>query len=118
MACSESDRVDLRLDTLQSPILLSTCTLIASCALTGIATVYARRRGLVDVPGYRHSHDAPTPRGGGLGPVLAVFTGGAWLWSSADAMWLQCVLPGFGVVAALGWWDDHRSLSPWWRLDR
>ena len=34
---------------------------------------------------------------------------------SAGALWLG-FLPGFLIVAGIGWWDDHRPLSPWLRL--
>lgn len=87
-------------------------TCVLSLLLTGLATAYARRRGLVDRPGERHSHVEPTPRGGGAGPVTAflaasvVFTAGA-----ADGFWLQGAVPGIAVLAVTGWRDDHASLS-------
>ncbi|MEZ5465951.1 MAG: glycosyl transferase, partial [Lysobacteraceae bacterium] len=43
----------------------------ASVLFSWLALVYARRRALLDVPGERRSHSAATPRGGGIGPVLA-----------------------------------------------
>ena len=43
-----------------------------SFLLTGIATWYAGRRGLLDHPGERHSHTVVTPRGGGVGLVAAL----------------------------------------------
>jgi UDP-N-acetylmuramyl pentapeptide phosphotransferase/UDP-N-acetylglucosamine-1-phosphate transferase len=33
---------------------------------------YARRRGMLDQPGQRRSHRMPTPRGGGIGMVVAM----------------------------------------------
>src|SRR5271154_2099857 len=39
----------------------------ASAAITWIAIRYARRHQLLDLPGQRRSHAAPTPRGGGIG---------------------------------------------------
>ena len=49
--------------------------LAALAALAGLATWltlrYARHR-LVDEPGERRSHTVPTPRGGGLGIVVAL----------------------------------------------
>jgi Fuc2NAc and GlcNAc transferase len=90
---------------------------LVSFLLTGLAAWYARRRGLLDHPGERHSHTQVTPRGGGAGLVLAfvlvpllVFPGGYPEW------WLYAILPGVVVLALTGWWDDHVSLSVRYRL--
>ena len=78
------------------------------------AIFYARRRGMLDHPGQRRSHSIPTPRGGGIGMVVAVLATSplallsfapAWPWHVAVAFALGTVL-----VAAIGWWDDHHSL--------
>ncbi len=76
---------------------------------------YARRRGMLDLPGQRRSHHVPTPRGGGAGIVVAMLVclpGVGWSWSGVWAGHL--VLAGLCValllVALAGWWDDHRSL--------
>lgn len=88
-----------------------------SWLLTGLATWYAARLGLVDQPGERHSHRHPTPRGGGAGLVLAVLAVTSLLApASLPAWWLHCVAPGFVILAVTGWWDDHRSLSVRLRL--
>ena len=49
--------------------------------------------------------------------MAVVLAAGAFLAlrPSAGALWLG-FLPGFLVVAGIGWWDDHRPLSPWLRL--
>jgi UDP-N-acetylmuramyl pentapeptide phosphotransferase/UDP-N-acetylglucosamine-1-phosphate transferase len=87
-------------------------TVTLSWILTGLATWYAARVGLVDQPGERHSHRHPTPRGGGAGLVLAVVAVTSLLaQASLPAWWLHCVAPGFVILAVTGWWDDHRSLS-------
>ncbi len=44
---------------------------LLSAALVAIALAYSRRRGLLDAPGQRRLHAVPTPRGGGIGIVLA-----------------------------------------------
>jgi Fuc2NAc and GlcNAc transferase len=89
---------------------------ILSFLLTGAATYYARRRGLLDHPGERHSHSVPTPRGGGAGWVLAFFIS-----LGLEALYLGEFFPAFAglgaflagtaVLAGLGAWDDHRDLS-------
>lgn len=83
-----------------------------------LARWHALRHGLLDEPGERRSHRVPTPRGGGIGIVLA--------WGGICAAFgTTGVLPaplaaatagGLVLVAGAGWIDDHRPLSPWWRL--
>jgi Fuc2NAc and GlcNAc transferase len=83
-----------------------------SFLLTGVATWYAGRRGLLDHPGDRHSHSVVTPRGGGAGLIAAIlissllFSGG-----NQPGFWVQCVMPAVVVLAITGWWDDHAPLS-------
>src|SRR5579875_1803530 len=69
------------------------CGFVLSVLLTGAALVYAHRRGLIDQPGRRRSHDVPTPRGGGFGVVVA-------------ALAVATI-----AVAAVGWRDDHAPIS-------
>jgi Fuc2NAc and GlcNAc transferase len=87
-------------------------TVVLSWALTGLATWYAARSGLLDHPGERHSHRQPTPRGGGAGLVLALMVTTLWLADGhVPAWWTACIAPGAVLLALLGWWDDHRSLG-------
>ena len=56
-----------------APIVLS--ILLAFLIALGVvraAMAYAHRRGMYDQPGQRRSHKIPTPRGGGVGIVVAV----------------------------------------------
>jgi len=87
---------------------------LITVVLVRVALVYARRRGMLDLPGQRRSHSVPTPRGGGIGVVLALIIcmPGALLslpspWSAAVAVSLDVAL---SIVAMVGWWDDHRPL--------
>lgn len=86
-------------------------TAALSFALTGAATVYSRRVGLLDHPGERHSHRDPTPRGGGAGLVAALLAATLGF-AAADmpAWWAWGAAPGVTGLALMGWWDDHRSL--------
>jgi len=87
-------------------------TFFLSLALTGLATWFARRQGMLDVPGDRHSHDQATPRGGGAGLVLTVLLMSVALTRVyPSAAWMAGILPGFLLVALVGWWDDRVSLS-------
>ena len=75
---------------------------------------YAHRRGMLDQPGQRRSHQLPTPRGGGIGIVLAMLVCLPGVWRSFPATWPFGVIAGLMgaliLVALAGWWDDHRSL--------
>lgn len=88
-----------------------------SALLTLGAIRYARRRGLLDAPGERRSHLRSTPRGGGIGIVvacLALLAATAVRSDEPRPWWLAAA--GLVVVAAAGWWDDHRPLPAWPRL--
>lgn len=90
---------------------------VVSALGTAWALRHAHRHGLFDVPGERRSHRLETPRGGGIGIVLAcqgclvvmaLNEGGNARW------WL--VAAGLTLVAGIGWLDDHRPLPAWPRL--
>ncbi len=91
-------------------IVLVTGVTFFSGILTGLAAWYAHRSGMVDHPGERHSHMVDTPRGGGIGIILALLMASPFLISGGDDSWLKCILPGMLVLAVLGWRDDHVSL--------
>jgi UDP-N-acetylmuramyl pentapeptide phosphotransferase/UDP-N-acetylglucosamine-1-phosphate transferase len=96
----------------QAYLLIIATTVLLSWLLTGAATWYASRAGLLDHPGQRHSHRLPTPRGGGAGLVATlVLVTTVLAPAAAPAYWVACILPGMIVLAITGWWDDHRSLS-------
>jgi Fuc2NAc and GlcNAc transferase len=87
-----------------------TVALGASFALVFGLVAVAQRRGLLDVPNERSSHTRPTPRGGGLGLVLALvgvllFTPSAGFGRSETLLALGGVL----AVSLIGWLDDQRG---------
>lgn len=84
---------------------------IGSLVATGLARRYALRRHLLDEPGERRSHRVATPRGGGLGPALALAAFLAFA-PAADLAIARPVLAWLGLVlvAGVGAWDDHRAL--------
>lgn len=95
-------------------------SLLITLLLVRGAIGYAHRRGMLDHPGQRRSHRLPTPRGGGIGIVVAMLIclpGALW---SRPAAWPLGVIAGLLValllVALAGWWDDHRALPIWPRL--
>jgi len=92
---------------------LFTALLITLLLVRG-AIGYAHRRGMLDHPGQRRSHNLATPRGGGIGIVAAMLVclpGTLW---SLPAAWPLSVIAGLlgalVLVALAGWWDDHQSL--------
>ena len=92
---------------------------IACAALSWIVTELVRRwsvrRQLFDMPGDRSSHTLPTPRGGGLGIVLAALIGVSYLTylhSSALRGWAIAATL-LAIVSAI---DDYRSLRAGVRL--
>jgi len=98
------------LTTLEDLLWLA-ATFALSAVLTWAALRYARRRNLVDIPGQRRSHSAPTPRGGGIGlcvaSIVALLATGLFL----DGVSLQLrIALALALVAAVGWLDDHRPL--------
>ena len=94
----------------------------ASMLLAVIVTAwmlgFARRKGMLDVPGQRRSHTLPTPRGGGLGLVLGSLAGVfiALYGQVRPSVLLGVMLAASLLVAVTGWIDDRRGLSPWPRL--
>ncbi|MET0067271.1 MAG: glycosyltransferase family 4 protein [Candidatus Thiodiazotropha sp.] len=90
---------------------------LLSMLLTGWLRRYALHQGLLDKPNARSSHIQVTPRGGGLGFVL-VYMGLMLLVLFHPLPGLAphyplflALLPGAGLVALIGFIDDHRDLS-------
>jgi UDP-N-acetylmuramyl pentapeptide phosphotransferase/UDP-N-acetylglucosamine-1-phosphate transferase len=94
-----------------------TCFAIA-LAGTWLARRYALRAALFDHPGERRSHAVATPRGGGIAIAVAVVPALVAM-SMNGPEWRAVFVPvlaGLALVAGVGWWDDHRPLSPALRL--
>lgn len=91
---------------------------LIAAVVTGVARRYALRSNLLDQPGERRSHQVATPRGGGISIVAVLSLGGTYLWWQAPVgeLMLPAFLAGLLLTAGIGWWDDHRPLSPWLRL--
>ena len=101
-------------------LISAACGWVVAVLLTAAALGYARRRGLIDLPGQRRSHSAPTPRGGGVGIIGAAVLVGipAWYWIDPAIHWYRLVALGIAVVAValVGWRDDHSALPVMPRL--
>ena len=79
---------------------------------------YALARHVLDIPNSRSAHTEPTPRGGGLGFVVAVLLAVPYLayvgfLVPSGSIALVCA----GVfIASLGFLDDHGHVGTLWRL--
>jgi Fuc2NAc and GlcNAc transferase len=78
---------------------------------------YALGRSLVDIPNKRSSHSLPTPRGGGLAIVVVASVGVAVQLAAGglDRGVGVGLLVGGGMIALVGWIDDHRDVRAGWR---
>lgn len=91
---------------------------LLATALTFLIRAYSLKFNVIDIPADRSSHTTPTPRGGGAAIVitltlLIVVAGflGHIQWHEACAL----IIPG-GLVATIGFIDDHKSLRSHQRL--
>lgn len=98
-------------ETIALPILA--CLISAIVVWRSIRYAHARR--LIDQPSQRRSHTLPTPRGGGIGIVIAVllcFCAPMFFSPQPSSrIFGIAVAIALTMVAAVGWIDDHRALS-------
>ena len=87
-----------------------------STIAVGIVRQLAVAHGVIDHPTTRGSHDVPTPRGGGLGAIIAIVIAfGALGVQTSEAALLVSVVACV-AVAMVGWLDDRSGLSVRTRL--
>lgn len=91
---------------------------IAAAAGTGLASRVLARRGILDLPNERSSHERATPRGGGIAVVAAIAVGVGILAAAGSTLpdGLAVVLPVALVLAIVSWADDVRGLPAAARL--
>jgi Fuc2NAc and GlcNAc transferase len=92
--------------------------MLISWVMTGGMRLYALRHNVLDEPNQRSSHSVPTPRGGGVAIVLSFLL--ACL-ISYRLGWISlehclCFVGAGGLVALIGFLDDHRHVPARWRL--
>ncbi|MHC4884869.1 MAG: MraY family glycosyltransferase [Planctomycetota bacterium] len=100
------------MNTLTATLLPLACLLV-STGLTGLLRRYALHRGMMDHPNERSSHSIPTPRGGGLAITLTFLTSVLllFLFERLPQPLFVSLFVGGGLIAGVGFWDDHSSLS-------
>lgn len=97
--------------------LLSAAAGVSLC-LTWVLRRYALARCLIDIPNERSSHRIPTPRGGGMAIALAFLGCLPVLWA-LDLLPLRLLVAlsgSGGLIALIGFLDDHYHISRRWRL--
>lgn len=72
---------------------------------------WSLRKGLLDVPNDRSSHDSPTPRGGGLVIVVVSLMLYAFITLFLTNNFKWSYLAAAGLVALISWLDDLYSVS-------
>ena len=89
-----------------------------SLGLTAAVRQYAVSRQILDHPNERSSHLRPTPRGGGVAIVASFFALAAALYGYGvvPMVFAGALLGSAGLVALLGWIDDHAHLRARWRF--
>lgn len=98
--------------------LLIAAVAFLSLCLTAVLRRYALSRSLMDVPNARSSHSIPTPRGGGVSIVIAFVLALAAL-SQAGLISVNALIAligAGGLVAIIGFMDDHGHIAARWRL--
>ncbi len=93
-----------------TPFVIGAATLAASAVLVGLVRRHALKVELLDHPSDRSSHDRPTPRGGGLGVIVAAL-GGVLAGGLPLSPPFIAALAAVVAVAIVGWQDDRASLS-------
>ena len=99
-------------------LLAGLAALVGAHVAVRLVRRYSLRHSVLDQPSERSSHTVPTPRGGGLGVVLAVALVGVPTLAAIGTPPAALALGALAVaaVAAVGWMDDHRPLPARARL--
>lgn len=94
------------------------CVGAGSLGLTYLLAHYAPQYGFFDVPNERSSHRSPIPRGGGLAILINFVVGLLVLYDNShfDRNIFIAIILGVFPVAAVGLWDDRKSLPARARL--
>jgi Fuc2NAc and GlcNAc transferase len=100
-----------------TPAILLPVVTLAAWWGTSLVRHYAIARSITDIPNGRSMHTVPTPRGGGLAifAVVSAFVALQTLLGVLDRDVGIGLLGGGGLIALVGWIDDHGHLRAKWR---
>ena len=91
---------------------------LLAAVLTPVVIFLYKRKGWLDDPKkQKHPkvvHKYPVPRGGGLAIFGAILIA-SFLYLPMDKHLIGILLGGL-ILAVVGWWDDIKNISPYWRL--
>ncbi|TWI47028.1 Fuc2NAc and GlcNAc transferase [Pseudomonas duriflava] len=101
-------------------MLLLILPIVAIVSWLGTAALrrYALSNRIIDTPNARSSHAVPTPRGGGMA-IVAVFLlaiAGLYQEGMISLSFMLALMGGGGLVAVIGFLDDHQHIAARWRL--
>jgi UDP-N-acetylmuramyl pentapeptide phosphotransferase/UDP-N-acetylglucosamine-1-phosphate transferase len=98
-------------------VLVATSACVVSVIVVALLVPVLRRRGVLDVPNRRSSHEVPIPRGGGLGLLVGLAAGlGVAAASGLPSPGWPIIL-GIALLACLGLYEDLAGDLPVaWRL--
>lgn len=98
-------------------LILCIATFFISVGVTWRVRHYAITRQMMDIPNERSSHTIPTPRGGGMGIVVAFLLALLAFGALSILSWSVVIaLVGGGLITAIvGYVDDRGHVSPLWR---
>lgn len=102
-------------ETRMHSLLLASTSFATAAVLTLLVRRWTMRRNILDHPGSRSSHTAPTPRGGGIAIVLVVLGGMVVVDLAQFASILPYVAASF-VIGIIGLIDDVRGMAALPRL--
>lgn len=91
---------------------------ILTIILTWYLRRYAIKNNIIDKPNSRSSHVVPTPKGGGVAIVVSFLCGIALFYFQGYLPLLTVIglVVSGGVIALVGFWDDHGHIAARWRL--
>ncbi|MDH0646288.1 glycosyltransferase family 4 protein [Pseudomonas sp. GD03858] len=97
---------------------LAPLVLLISLLMTAGLRRYALARSIIDIPNARSSHVVPTPRGGGVAIVVSFLLALVALGASGllDSRTVFAVAGAGGLIAIIGFMDDHGHIAARWRL--
>ena len=106
------------MDSIYQATLFFIVVSLSALVATGALLPLLRKHSILDIPNNRSSHDAPTPKGGGIALISVILL--AWIASGIyleSNIFLTLILPAMALVlAGISWIDDLRGLPPIFRL--